>query len=735
MLPEIRPIRKVSSNISVFRGLNKTDNTGFSRVARNSSVYFTEFEGMQNLCSDDYPRMSTRKPRCSAADDVVILSNILVSNSRLVYVTEVTVTETEGGTETQITVGKLVVDDELYTIPGYDGTADEHVLTLYGNRVIIMPEKQIFDLGTHAFTAMDFRFVSTGAVAENATVNNLDVTNLNKVTWNTGSYSRNRVINFQDFAIEKVALDDDGKPLPVNYIYEQASNLEDFRKQSRESNYSDDDYESWRDLYYNHWKTIKVGETVEAQGESPSGVYRCIEVLQHGFVIDGQSYDTVSNVKKFVKVENTYVKISRPHVGDTEGTDHFAGLKKGDFVKISGMTNDVTAATDLVMKAADGSNPAQTWSTTDWGDYKGVLNNNWFKVVYVDKNSIVIDARIEKSVPYKGAMTIERVMPAADSGKMLEVSNRLWTCSSEKNEIYSCKQGDATVWNAFGDGSATDSYAVTVGVEGDFTGIARQNDSVIFFKENWILRLFGTKPSNYSLASYNVLGVERGSEKSIVWINGVLFYLSPMGVCQYSPGGQPVVISKAAFGNQHYQNGVAGRHRNKYFLSAQNESGTYELFVFDTDSGMWHKEDNTQIKDCVSYNNVMYFTTADGALVCCDAEHHLLGDDAEEEGAFEWSFLTGNLYEEDFGKKYISRLQLLMKCEDTAEVKIYAQFEREGVWRELRTIHHMRRGHGLIPVPVRRSDYLKLKVEGTGKCQISEIQIDFSRGSEKVWQY
>mgnify|MGYP007005783450 FL=1 len=89
---------------------------------------------------------------------------------------------------------------------------------------------------------------------------------------------------------------------------------------------------------------------------------------------------------------------------------------------------------------------------------------------------------------------------------------------------------------------------MTCGKEGKFTGIATRGDSVIFFKENYALKIYGTKPSNFTLAEYNVPGVAIGSEKSLVNINSTLFYLGHNGVYAYQSGSLPALISEESCG-------------------------------------------------------------------------------------------------------------------------------------------------------------------------------------------
>ena len=86
MLPQLRRIRKSETYINIFRGLNRTVNTGFSRVSSNSSSVFTEFKDMKNLCGDDYPQLRPRKPRSRIITDKKVISNLLAVNSSLVFI-------------------------------------------------------------------------------------------------------------------------------------------------------------------------------------------------------------------------------------------------------------------------------------------------------------------------------------------------------------------------------------------------------------------------------------------------------------------------------------------------------------------------------------------------------------------------------------------------------------------------------------------------------------------------
>ncbi len=83
---------------------------------------------------------------------------------------------------------------------------------------------------------------------------------------------------------------------------------------------------------------------------------------------------------------------------------------------------------------------------------------------------------------------LERRVPDLDF--VTEQGNRVWGCSRKENSIYACALGDPTNWYSYR-GIASDSYAVSVGSDGAFTGAASCLGYLLFFKENCIHKLYG----------------------------------------------------------------------------------------------------------------------------------------------------------------------------------------------------------------------------------------------------
>lgn len=116
-----------------------------------------------------------------------------------------------------------------------------------------------------------------------------------------------------------------------------------------------------------------------------------------------------------------------------------------------------------------------------------------------------------------------------DMDYVIEYNNRLWGCSSANHEIYCSKLGDPFQWGDYS-GISTDSWSTTIGTDGDFTGVCVYNGCVLFFKEDCVHSVYGTKASNFTVTTYTVRGVQKGSSKSLCISEGLLYYKAPEGI-------------------------------------------------------------------------------------------------------------------------------------------------------------------------------------------------------------
>lgn len=180
--------------------------------------------------------------------------------------------------------------------------------------------------------------------------------------------------------------------------------------------------------------------------------------------------------------------------------------------------------------------------------------------------------------------TVERKVPDLDI--LFVHENRLW--GAKGDTIWASALGDPLVWYNF-DTVDTASWSLDVLSEGDFTGGCSFLGYPVFFKDNHIYKIYGSVPSDFSLAQSADIGVAPGSGRSLAIAGEKLYYLSRVGVMQYT-GALPQLISKPAFGDRYMKNGVGGSDGVKYRITCDEGEFYIHHFVFDTQNGCWHEE-------------------------------------------------------------------------------------------------------------------------------------------------
>ena len=344
-----------------------------------------------------------------------------------------------------------------------------------------------------------------------------------------------------------------------------------------------------------------------------------------------------------------------------------------------------------------------------------------------DDDSIVVTGIIDTSYSIEAAVTFERKMPIMDF--VIEAGNRLWGChyglshdNVTVNEIYASKLGDFKNWNSFA-GISTDSYAASVGTDGQFTGAITHLGYPIFFKENYIHKVYGNYPANYQIQTTACRGVQKGCEKSLAIVNETLFYKSRTSVCSYD-GSLPTEVS-SALGDIQYSDAVAGVLGNKYYISMKETDGDYSLFVFDTKKGMWHKEDDTRVVDFCTNKGDLFFIDHQGKDI-----KTIRGTGTLDTSLVEWEAVTGIIGTDSPDKKYISRMDVRLSLNVGTRVSIFADYDSLGSWEHLFSMTGTTLRSFAIPIRPKRCDHLRLKIMGTGEAKIYSITKTIEQGSD-----
>lgn len=344
----------------------------------------------------------------------------------------------------------------------------------------------------------------------------------------------------------------------------------------------------------------------------------------------------------------------------------------------------------------------------------------WAKCVFVFYEDTFAYMSIDDSI----AFSIKRSVP--DLQYLCEDGNRLWGC--DKTSVYACKLGDPFNWNVF-DGVATDSWAVTPGSSGEFTGCCNFQGYPTFFKEDRIYKAYGSVPSDFSLVDSPYMGVMEGCGKTLCDVGGVLFYLSSAGPVAYT-GSVPQPINKP-FGDMRFIGGVAGRDTMKYYACLEDADGQKRLYVYDTQKGLWHIEDRLDAVGLCRYDGKLHCLDAQGQI-CLLGDCGAAGEGTTEEDVVPWMAEFGDFTHEDPNHKGLTKLQLRLQMEEGSEVKILVQYDSDGPWRLVRAVtgESSKRNY-YLPIIPRRCDHYRLRLEGVGRCRLYSLVRESYSGSER----
>lgn len=326
-------------------------------------------------------------------------------------------------------------------------------------------------------------------------------------------------------------------------------------------------------------------------------------------------------------------------------------------------------------------------------------------------------------------ITISRSIPNMDY--VCELGNRLWGCSTETNELFCSALGDPFNWNVF-KGDSQDSWAVNVGTTGPFTGACAYQNSILFFKEDDIHRVYGTRPSNFQVSTIHGQGVEAGSAASLCILNERVYYKSRRGVCVFA-GNQPSLLSDA-LGDVQYTGAAAAAFGDKVYISMTAVSDPLdrewdephgELLVYDTAKGLWHKEGRESMRFLAVYDGNLLMVDESGGLVATGPDQT-----GELEKCVTWMAQTGRLLFRTPDHKHISKIKVQATLYEGSTLKIEIRYDGTGPWNPAaQRISRSRIGY-VVPIIPMRCETFELRLSGAGEMRILGISYTLEQGSE-----
>jgi len=347
------------------------------------------------------------------------------------------------------------------------------------------------------------------------------------------------------------------------------------------------------------------------------------------------------------------------------------------------------------------------------------------RIVSAETDALLIEGPLEPGT-VTGELEIARRMPLMDH--ITACDNRLWGCrygpdreGRPVNEVYVSKQGDFRNWECY-EGLSSDSYAVSFGEPGPFTGAASHLGYPLFFREDHIHKIFGAEPASYRVQTTHCQGVQKGSHRSIALAGHLLVYKGRDGIYAYD-GSLPVDISRA-LGKEMRRDAAAGVVGDRYYISMTEESGERALYVWDSVLNLWHREDSL---DC------SHFCQLDGELYAIDrSSRNILGllGTGEQEQEVSWTAQLGPFGLEEPEQKHISRLVLRLTLDAGSRLECLARYDDEEQWQRLCMVFGTELRSLRLPLRPRRCDHMTLRLTGTGPVKIYSIAKIYEKGSD-----
>lgn len=360
----------------------------------------------------------------------------------------------------------------------------------------------------------------------------------------------------------------------------------------------------------------------------------------------------------------------------------------------------------------------------------------WAKTDAALKQEIPIFGGTQASVKFfyddLRGLEITRTAPKMDF--VIECGNRLWGCYYGKgsdgkilNEIYASKLGDFKNWNYFA-GLSTDSYAASRGSDGPWTGAIAFNNYPLFFKRNYLEKVYVSASGAHQIVTTRMPGVAPGSQNSLQIIDGILFYHAQDGVMCYD-GSLPELIS-GDLGSKIWKNAAAGKLGYSYYISMQDPEGAYHLFVLDTTRGLWHREDGTRVLDSADTGNVLYLLTENGSLFTPGGMAD--SDEGELEEDFVWQMVSGWIGYSRAEQEQLLRVILRLKLEPGASAMLHVQYDENGRWIRAACLEAGGLRSVKVPVRPRRCDNFRIKLSGIGGATLYSICREILVGSDET---
>lgn len=429
----------------------------------------------------------------------------------------------------------------------------------------------------------------------------------------------------------------------------------------------------------------------------------------------------VDELQKYSSTSGMWFVVTTTYIS-ANATSLTSGLDDGDGVKISINLGETTVTTEVLNEIKRIFPLTEADGTTYYTNCTmKKISGTRLAFVGLLKMSISLS-----NITFK----VERIVP--DIAYVTEANNRLWGCNAAGTELYACKLGDPKNWNCF-EGISTDSWAATVGSDGEFTGAITYLGYPTFFKENSLIKIAISSNGAHITKETVCRGVQKGCGESLCVVNEILYYKAQTAICAYD-GSLPQTISKKLGDMSEYTTAIGGRNKECYYIQCSDSTDT-DIFVYDTLKGAWVEDDHTHYTALATWNNILVGANPNNNKI-------ELFDDylnfTVTEPSIIWRCVTKNFDYQVVGSqatagvtdtKYIHRIIIKAHMDVRALARVWIRYD-DGMYERLFEMRSV--GTKTYPLTIipHRCDRFAIMIEGEGDVQIQAITKYLETGSD-----
>ena len=281
--------------------------------------------------------------------------------------------------------------------------------------------------------------------------------------------------------------------------------------------------------------------------------------------------------------------------------------------------------------------------------------------------------------------------------------NRAAGVTVDGGMIMISKPGSYSVFYDYS-GEATDSYSVEVADNEPFNGCISYDSMLVVFKSGCMYGLYGDVPENFQLLQISA-DVGCIDPYSMSVCSGSLYFLSTDGFYRYS-GGKPVCISRKL--GKKYKSAKCCAGGRKYYALCVDEEDNKELLCFDTELGIWYGLSYLP-NDIFCQNNKLYMVY--------DYEITRLNSQGSD-----WLLESGIISDDIFNDRAVTELYIRIRnADEDTFLNVYTADENNDFIPHI-TVSGRGFHEFYIPVRFKEGKAFRYKLEGSGKCVITDIR-------------